>query len=1486
MFLSNLSIKRPVFATVMMLALVVLGITSYRRLAIDLWPDVEVPVISIVTAFPGASPEAVEREVSKRIEEAVNPIAGVKHVSSTSREGVSQVIVEFALEVKSDQVVQEARTKIAAVRGDLPPAIQDPIIEKLDVVGGPVVSLAVRSTSLAPRDLTTLVDTTIKRRLENVGGVGKIDLVGTVRREVAVELRPDRLDALGMGVDEVTRGLGAENVDTPLGRMTKSGREVPLRVQGKAKSVDEFRSMAIAYRGGRPVTLGEVADIRDGVEEVRSLALVNGSPAVALDVLKQTGANAVGVADQVKKEMAALGRELPAGTTIEIVRDGSVFIRESVADVQQTLVIGSLLTVFIVFLFLNSWRSTIITGLTLPISVISSFIVMYFGGMTLNTMTLMGLSLAIGLLIDDAIVVRENIVRHLEKGEDHFEAARTGTSEIGLAVLATTFSIVAVFVPVAFMKGIIGRFFFAFGITVAFAVLVSLFVSFTLDPMLSSRWLDPDIARAGRRNPVARLLDRFNGWFDRTADRSRMAIGWALDHRLAVAGLAVAAFAGGLVLMGRLESEFVPQPDEGEFVAVFKTAPDASIAETRDRLDAVLAALRRVSGVERTYASIGAGDAGTVRDARVYIKLSPRDARDRTQKEIERDVRARLTAIPGIVPSLLPAAAMFARKPLQLEVRGEEMARLKEYSQQLKTALYGVRGIVDIEATLEHDTPEYRLIVDRDRAGDLGVNTAFIAGTVAALVGGRAVTTFEDEAGEARHVRVRLPAAAREDASQMRAFRLAVSRPAAPGPGPVLVPIASLARYELSTTPAEINRRDLSREVVVSANLDRLPLGTAVGHVARVAGTLTMPPGYAVVVGGEGEDMEESFGYMAEALVLSVLFVYLILAAQFESFVDPLAIMLSLPLSVVGMAGLLWLTGDTINVMSLIGLIMLMGLVTKNAILLVDYTKVLRGRGIPRREAIVEAARTRLRPIVMTSAAMIFGMLPLAFAIGSGAEFRAPMARAVIGGLITSTVLTLVIVPVVYTLLEDLAARLRRRGGAIAPAAVTTAMLVAAVLGVGARAATAQVRAGEATAAAETRTLTLEEALALAAAQNRDVQKAVEFQKWVRAKYVEERAAAMPQVTVSGSFLRQFDDTQSKLFRDASPVEASPLADLFGGRQDLRAAELKLSQPLFTWGQVGAAVRAARMGFGVADQRLRRFRQAVARDVSAAFYDVLIAKELAAIAERDLAQKERHLQQARLLQVAGLTTDYDVLAASVAVENARPPVIRGQHAVRTARDQLRFLIAEGDRDLDASGTLATPLEPAPAYDAVLAQALANRPELAELASQRGILRELVTIAAAGNKPRVDLAVSVGTRNLGVSDLSSRGSTWNAAVIATVPVFDGQRARGRVAQAESDVARLSLDQLKLRDAIALEVRTAVNAVEASSGVLAALDGTVKQAERVVFLAEKGFEMGVKTRLEVQDAELNLQVAQASLARAQRDYRVARVNLAWVAGTIGN
>jgi HAE1 family hydrophobic/amphiphilic exporter-1 len=647
-------------------------------------------------------------------------------------------------------------------------------------------------------------------------------------------------------------------------------------------------------------------------------------------------------------------------------------------------------------------------------------------GMTLNVMTLMALSLAIGMLIDDAIVVRENIVRHLEMGKDHMEASRFGTSEIGLAVFATSCSIIAVFIPVAFMKGIVGRFFYQFGISVAFAVLVSLFVSFTLDPMLSSRWHDPSIHLQGKRMGLARWLEIFNNWFDKSADKYRGAIGWALDHRKTVMLSALAAFIGGIVIFGTLESSFMSREDKGEFQISFKTAPDASMAETEGRMQALLAAVKDIPEIDHTYSTIGAGDSGTVRDGLLYVKLKERKERKRDQFVLQREVRQRLQKIAGITFSIEEVGQIGgAQKPLNANLKGDDLAVLKQLGQKLKEELYKVPGIVDLSVTLEHDIPEYRLRVDREKALSAGVTTNDIVGSLSRLVGGEAISTYEDEDGDAVDVRVRLPEALRRNPGQVADLKVSVSD----GNGGVkLLPLASLVTTSVAASPTEINRRDLARQVTVSANLDDLPIGTAAKLVEEASKRINMPPGYSINLSGEAEDMAESFGYMGESLLLAVIFVFLILAAQFESFFEPFAIMLSLPLSIVGMAGMLKITGDTVNIMSLIGLIMLMGLVTKNAILLVDYAKILQKRdGMQRRDAVILAGRTRLRPIVMTTLAMIFGMMPLFLGIGAGGEGRAPMARAVVGGLLTSTLLTLLVVPVMYTYMDDLGGWLKSK---------------------------------------------------------------------------------------------------------------------------------------------------------------------------------------------------------------------------------------------------------------------------------------------------------------------------------------------------------------------------------------------------------------------------------------------------------------------------
>jgi hydrophobic/amphiphilic exporter-1 (mainly G- bacteria), HAE1 family len=1229
--------------------------------------------------------------------------------------------------------------------------------------------------------------------------------------------------------------------------------------------VEQFRSMVIGERAGRPIRLSEVSDVIDGVEEERSLALVNGTPAVALDILKQSGANMVEVVDAVRKKIGQIQPDLPPGVTLDVVRDASTMTRDSLDDVRQTMIIGGILTILIVFCFINSWRSTVITGLTLPISVISSFIILNALGMTLNIMTLMALSLAIGLLIDDAIVVRENIVRHLERGEDHIAAAKAGTSEIGLAVFATSMSIVAVFVPVAYMKGIVGRFFFSFGITVAFAVLVSLLVSFTLDPMLSSRWHDPAIHREGRRGFISRLLDRFNDFFERIAERYRALIGWALDHRKTVVITATAAFVGGLIIFGSLESAFMTNFDKGEFQVSFKTAPDASLNESRNRLSAMLAAIKDLPEIEHTYSTVGAGDSGTVQSGSIFIKLKERSQRKRNQESIQREVRSRLLRVPGVTISVEdPGKVGSSIKTLVVNVRGEDIALLKKYSGQLKDEMYKIPGIVDIEATLEHDIPEYRLTVDREKAVNAGITTDRIVRTVGALVGGEAVSTYEDEDGDSVDVRVRLPERLRQDPTQVQNLRLSVLKGDRPG---VLMPLSNIASYAASDSPSEINRQALSREVVVSANLDGLPLGTAVQKIKKAAENIRMKPGYKIVFSGEAQDMEESFGYMAESLLLAVILVYLILAAQFESFLEPLAIMLSLPLSIVGMAGMLMLTGDTVNIMSLIGLIMLMGLVTKNAILLVDYAKVLRSRGMERREAVITSGRTRLRPILMTTLAMIFGMLPLAFAVGSGAEMRAPMARAVIGGLLTSTVLTLLVVPVMYTLLDDFSLWLRKKAGFknAAKQGAIALILIAAFIPVSARAEDAS---------KETGILTLEQALGIAADKNRDIQKAKEYFNWVKGKYTEERAAALPQLTMTGSASVLQDKTLI--------ISPEPISDKIKSY----SGEIGMTQTLFAWGKVGAAIRAAKEGFGTAEEQLRLYRQAAFRDVSVSFYDVLLSKEFMAIARQNLEQKKRHLEEARHKYAAGVATDYDVLAAEVAVENARPDVIRAENLVRDSIDKLRFLLALEGGSLDVTGSLETSdITDVPVYETVYKTALEHRPEVLDLRHRSNIAKEIITIVSAEDKPKLEFKGGYGWKGFEIGDMTLNGKAWNAGLYLTFPFFDGLRAKGKTAQAESDLNSLKIDEAKLADSISLQAREALNAVCESKEIVDALSGTVAQAEKLLYLSEKGYEFGVKIRLEVEDAELKLEQAKGNLSRAWRDYQTARANLLWTMGVIG-
>ncbi len=1026
MFLSDLSIKQPVFATMMMVALVVLGIFSYQELSTDLFPKVDLPVVSVRTIYPGVAPETVETEVTKRVEEAINPVEGVRHISSTTTEGVSIVVAEFKLGTNIHTAAQDVRSKVSALRRDFPTAVEEPVIERLDPADLPILSLSIASPELSPKQLTSLTEKVITKRLENLEGVGSLTIVGGQRREIQVLLDSDRMKGYKLTVPEVVAALRRGNMEVPAGKINHGAIEELVRVEGKFPDAALFRDLSVKTIRGVPIYLHEIADVADAYEEQRTLALINGQRAVALEIRKQSGSNTVDVADAVKAALPKLNQELPGQTRLSVVKDMSTFIKEAVDDVRNTLILGAIFTVTVVFVFLNSWRSTVITGLTLPVSIISGFIAMRVLGFTLNMLTLMGLSLAIGLLIDDAIVVRENIVRHMQQGKSHMEAARQGTAEIGLAVMATTFTIIAVFVPVAFMGGIVGRFFYEFGITVAFAVLVSLFVSFTMDPMLSSRWYDPAIEAGVRRRGLARVLEIFDRKFEDLHGFYGRAIAFSLRHRWLVMTVSLGLFAASLALFPRLGTDFFPEYDRGEFQVSFKTSPGSSLEQTEKIAKEIGNRISSRPGVSYTFTTIGAGANSALNEGLIYVKLRPKSERPTTHAQFKSQLREDLARYASATTSVEEAEELGDAKPVQISVRGPGLVELDRLSTQVADIVRSVPGAADVDRSLDRDKPEVKVRIDRKLASELGVNLDSVALTLRAMLNGEVATQFEDPDGDAYDVRVRLAEQKRRSLESLNEVDVLSSKKDSAGDD-LLVPVDQVASFQRGMGSSNIRRMDLIREVRVTANTSGRPLGNVIDDVRAKAQALKLPPGFAISYTGQTEDMRETFVYMARSLFLAVVFIYIILASQFGSFTHPLAIMLSLPLSLIGVVGMLYLAGDTVNMLSQIGLILLMGLVTKNAILLIDFANRLRKGGAERAEALIKAGSTRLRPIVMTTLAMIFGMLPLAFEIGAGSEIRAPMARAVIGGLVTSTLLTLIAVPVVYSLLDDLAARLKWR---------------------------------------------------------------------------------------------------------------------------------------------------------------------------------------------------------------------------------------------------------------------------------------------------------------------------------------------------------------------------------------------------------------------------------------------------------------------------
>jgi len=1034
MFISDFAIKRPIVTITAMVALVAFGIASLVNLQTDEFPDIQQPIIGVTISYPGASPETVEREIVDPIEESFSSISGVDwaKTQASSTDGLAQFIVFFDFEKDIQEASQDIRDAISTKRADLPTEMEEPVLTRFDPSQQAVLSLALTSDRLAPPILTRIADPMIVRDLRTIPGVAQVNVVGGVDREMTVQLRPGDLQAAGVSVAQVVQALEQQNLAAPVGRLNGPLEERAIRLKGRLDTPQDFARLVVASRGGELIRLGQVADVFDGTEEQRTKAIFSGRDAVGIEVLKAKGYSTTQVTDQIHRHVEALQKRIPPGARLEVVQDAGVRVKAAVRNVQEALVEGALLTVLVVFLFLNSWRSTVITGLALPVSVLASFVAVWAFGFTLNTMSLLGLTLAIGILIDDAIVVRENIVRHIEMGKDHYRASHEGTDEIGLAVAATTFSIVAVFVPVAFMYGVAGQWFKPFALTLACSVLVSLFVSFSLDPMLSAYWADPQTEGHERKNPVARALDRFNVWFDHMADRYKRVIAWALDHRLAMMLLAAGSFVAALAMVatGIVGAGFVPVSDRSEISMTVEAPPGSNLEYTRIKAEEAARRARAHPEVRYTYTTVGAsvpGKAPSVDQALVYVRLTPKADRSISQDALGAQFRREMATIGGAQISVFTSGFGGALKSIQVQMTGPDARVLTTLAERAAELVSRVPGAVDVGLSTRGQKPELEVQLDRGLAGSLGVTVGQVAQSLRPAFAGIDAGDWVDPGGETRDVTVRLAPEWRERLTDLSGLPLVAGT--APGGAPTTLPLGQVATITQGLGPAQIDHLNREKVVIVQANVAARPLTAVTRDINTEMAKLRLPTGYAITFGGESRDQAEVFTRIFTALGVAVLLMYLILVVQFGSFLDPLAILVSLPLSLIGVVLALWITRDTLNIMSLIGVILLMGIVAKNAILLIDFSIWARERGESLREALIQAGRIRLRPIIMTTLALIAGMVPVAIGHGEGADFRAPLGRAVIGGVVTSTLLTLLVIPTVYEILDGFRTWVRSRFG-------------------------------------------------------------------------------------------------------------------------------------------------------------------------------------------------------------------------------------------------------------------------------------------------------------------------------------------------------------------------------------------------------------------------------------------------------------------------
>ena len=1467
MWISDTSIKRPVFATMVIVSFMVLGAVSMTRLGIDLFPNVNFPFVNVSIVYPGAGPQEVETLVTRPIEDAVAGINGVKRVVSTSTEGFSRVGVELRLEVDPQAAAAEVREKVAAIRERLPEQIKDPTIERFDVAALPIAVYAVGST--LPSDVTRrMVEDDLKPLLGQIDGVAAVQVNGGEVRELHVDLDPRRLEALNLSIPEVAAKLAADNLDVPGGQVRRDGKAVSLRTQGQYKSAAEIENVILRSAGGSTVRVKDVGTVVDGYEDRLSTTRLDGADAVSFSVRKQSGANTVDVQTKIDAALAKAAPGFPA-LQIRTVHADADGIRENVNEVRWTIIFGGIMAVLVIFVFMRDWRSTLITALALPTSVIATFFFMYVVGFTINMMTLMALSLVIGILIDDAVVVRESIFRHMEHGEDPVTAARNGTSEIGLAVMATTLTILAVFLPVGFMTGLVGQFFKSFALTIAFAVSISLLVAFTLDPMLSSRFVRFIPLEERTRTRTGRFLERWGHFYDRFDQRYHRLLTWAVDRPWTIIATAAVVFLASMSTLGVIGTEFVPQEDRGEFVVNVEVPPGTSFEQTVAHVAEVEAKVKAMPEVRQMFSTVGVN--GNPLKAELRVKAGKKFERERGLLALKDDMRARLKNIPMLKmtvadPEFMQGAPSEA--PLNVYVRGDDMAALQRINEEIVAKVRAVPGAVDVDSSLETGQPEMVANVNRELAADLGFDVGSVAMQLRGMVEGVVPTRLREDDKE-YDIRVRLAPEFRNDFE-------AISRTPLYSHTGAVVRARDIVRFEPEVGPTSIDREARRRQAKIGIELGDRPLGDVTNDVSKLMAGIPMPPNFEWGFAGDVEMMQESAAAMGLALILAIAFIYIVLASQFESFLEPFLIMISLPLALVGALLAILLTGKNLGMPAMIGVVMLMGLVTKNAILLVDLTNQFVREGMGVRDAILKAGPVRLRPIMMTTVAMILGMLPSAMGSGEGSDFRSPISIATIGGLITSTLLTLVVVPVSYLLLARGVERVkawRTAPGTRMPQVARVAGVVLLVAIVGwllsassafasdsAREQSSELRRDPAVAASGREggqgapaSLTFNQALERALSANEGLKVAQERVVETQARVQEAKTSFLPQVNLG------FNYTPTQRF----PVIRIP-AGVFGPtEQTFQAAfsrqnnmQLFINQPIYTGGRLNNAYGITTASLDGSKLELARTRQEIEYRVVETFYGALMNQRGVTVADEQVRMAEKQLELAKARFEAGTVARLDVLQAQVEVANSKARRIQARAQVDTALQALRSVLAmPQSQAIDLQGSLDEPV--IGHARAELDAELPRRPDLQAFAARRQSAEYSANLAQSEWKPNLSFTGNMQYQQDSLSNLLSRDNqSYTFGLSLNVPLFAAPGAAARRGIAQSQVRQAEHGLRYATDNARLELESAWTALESSAEVVSTQELALELARESVAIAQVSYENGVITSAELNDAQVRL------------------------------